>query len=296
MSFEVRISFAASTASQSASWIRYSSVRIFRSWRLWRTISPAIFIVVGSATTRACRPIFRFAHTSPTCWIAPCPITTKRGSSIDFDFENPLRSGALSPSPRSRTNFPRLLKHASPGLRREIHRDTPWRHRVHGPQLPLSKANPNRRGRIRDGVPRRHPSPPTLVFARREPMNNFYIAHSGWERVVSRLPLLTVLDVAVAGERTVSLARAEEEFLKGNELCDAKNFADALGHYDRAVEFGLTDHVGWNNTGVALDSLGLHEDALSCYDRSIAANPAYEIAWYYAGNALPILAPYLWTE
>ena len=85
-------------------------------------------------------------------------------------------------------------------------------------------------------------------------LNNFYIAHPGWERTVSRLPLFAVLDVAVTEERSVALARAEEEFLKGNELCDVKNFGDALGHYDRAIELGLRDHVVWNNKGVALRS------------------------------------------
>jgi len=106
---------------------------------------------------------------------------------------------------------------------------------------------------------------------------------------VSRLPLFAVLDVAVTEERSVALARAEEEFLKGNELCDAKNFADALGRYDRAIELGLRDHVVWNNKGVALDSLGRHEDALGCYDKSLAANPSYEIAWYNRGNAYSYL-------
>src|SRR5439155_17720750 len=85
-------------------------------------------------------------------------------------------------------------------------------------------------------------------------LNNFYIAHSGWERAVSRLPLLALLDVAVTEDPSVALARAEEEFLKGNELCDAKRFEEALGHYDRAVAFGLTDHVAWNNKVEALDS------------------------------------------
>ena len=92
-------------------------------------------------------------------------------------------------------------------------------------------------------------------------MNNFYIAHFESERAVSRLPLFAVLDVAVAEDRSVALARAEEEFLRGNELCDAKRFDEALGHYDRAIEFGLVDHVVWNNKGVALDSVGRHEDA-----------------------------------
>src|SRR5438445_6555267 len=148
----------------------------------------------------------------------------------------------------------------------------------------------------RHGVSSRSAPRGRIESPRRDSLNKFYIARSGWERTVSRLPLFAVLDVAVTEDRSVALARAEEEFLKGNELCDAKNFADALGHYDRAIELGLRDHVVWNNKGVALDSIGRHEDALSCYDRSIAANPAYEIAWYYAGNALPILAPYLWTE
>jgi len=53
---------------------------------------------------------------------------------------------------------------------------------------------------------------------------------------VSRVPLLALLDIAVAEDRPVALARAEEEFLKGNELCDAKRFDEALGHYDRAVD------------------------------------------------------------
>src|SRR5881296_1943403 len=110
-SFDVRISLAVITACQFASGIRYSSVLIFRSWRERTAASPAIFIVVGSATRRARRPIFRFAHTSPTCLIASWPMTTDRGSSIDFDFEKPSRSPALRPSPlRTGRTSPRYLK------------------------------------------------------------------------------------------------------------------------------------------------------------------------------------------
>ena len=85
-----------------------------------------------------------------------------------------------------------------------------------GRSYPYSRVTEDRNDRVGDGVPRgiRRSRRPRSRDAKS--LNNFYIAHSGWERVVSRLPLFTVLGVAVAGERTLSLARAEEEFLKGN--------------------------------------------------------------------------------
>ncbi len=105
-------------------------------------------------------------------------------------------------------------------------------------------------------------------------------------------PFLVFVAAVEVGEKAVALARAEEEFLKGNELCDARRFEDAVVRYDRAIELGLRDHVVWNNKGVALDSLGRHEDAVACYEKSLAANSEYEIAWYNKGNAYSYLGQY----
>jgi len=107
---------------------------------------------------------------------------------------------------------------------------------------------------------------------------------------VTRVPFFTLLAATITEDRSVSLARAEEEFLKGNELCDAKRFTEALARYDRAIELGLRDHVVWNNKGVALDSVGRHEDALGCYDKSLAADRSYVIAWYHRRNAYSYLS------
>src|SRR3989304_7372389 len=87
--------------------------------------------------------------------------------------------------------------------------------------------------------------------------------HAPW----SPPPSLAFVAAVEVGEKAVALARAEEEFLKGNELCDAKRFEDAVVRYDRAIEVGLRDHVVWNNKGVALASLGRHEEAVACYEK-----------------------------
>src|SRR5881397_3864874 len=81
------------------------------------------------------------------------------------------------------------------------------------------------------------------------------------------------LDVETA-QRTDSAA--EEEFVRGNALCDSRQFEAAIPHYDRAIELGQNDEVVWNNRGVALDSLGRHEESLESYRKALQANAAYE--------------------
>ena len=73
------------------------------------------------------------------------------------------------------------------------------------------------------------------------------------------LPLAFTIAAPAASE---DLARGEAEFLRGNALCDARDYAPALACYERATALGYEDQVLWNNRGVALDGLGLHEDAI----------------------------------
>src|SRR5512137_1769799 len=81
------------------------------------------------------------------------------------------------------------------------------------------------------------------------------------------------------------LARGESEFLRGNALCDARQFEDAIEAYDHAVALGFSDHVLWNNRGVALDGLGRSVDAVASYRKALAQKADYEVAWYNLGNA-----------
>ena len=98
-------------------------------------------------------------------------------------------------------------------------------------------------------------------------------------------PFLLPALAAPAGD----LAAGEAAFLEGNALCDARRYAEALPHYDRAIAFGYEDHVIWNNKGVALDSLGRHEEAVDAYEEALRRRPMYEIAWYNLGNAYAYL-------
>jgi tetratricopeptide (TPR) repeat protein len=85
--------------------------------------------------------------------------------------------------------------------------------------------------------------------------------------------------LVVTGKKATDRRRAEEEFLRGNILCDERNYRDAVSHYDKAIELGFDDEVVFNNKGVALDSLGDHREALECYEQAVALSPEYEIAW-----------------
>jgi len=98
--------------------------------------------------------------------------------------------------------------------------------------------------------------------------------------------------MAIHADATPADSEAEGEFLRGNALCDARRFSEALAYYERAIELGLRDEVVWNNRGVALDSVGRHEEALQSYRHALKANPAYETAWYNMGNAFSYLGQY----
>src|SRR5213596_4055184 len=104
-----------------------------------------------------------------------------------------------------------------------------------------------------------------------------------------RLPLAVALATVPLAQDP---ARGEAEFLRGNAHCDAREFADALGCYERAAAFGYEDHVIWNNRGVALDGLGRHEDSIQAYTRALQRNPKYEIAAYNLRNAFAQLGQF----
>src|SRR3972149_2057030 len=109
---------------------------------------------------------------------------------------------------------------------------------------------------------------------------------------LSPLPFLAFVAAVEVGEKAVALARAEEEFLKGNELCDAKRFEDAVVRYDRAIELGLRDHVALYDKGVALAQLGRTRKALECYERLSDMDANNEVAWFRKGLLLEQLAKF----
>ncbi|MGD1936017.1 MAG: tetratricopeptide repeat protein [Cyanophyceae cyanobacterium] len=55
---------------------------------------------------------------------------------------------------------------------------------------------------------------------------------------------------------------------------------DAIASYERAIEIKLDDHEAWTNRGMALVDLDRFEDAIASYDKALEIKPDYHDAWY----------------
>src|SRR3972149_9899922 len=88
------------------------------------------------------------------------------------------------------------------------------------------------------------------------------------------------LAFSALGEVPVTALPGEEAFLAANALCDSRRYEEAVGKYSQAIAAGYADEVVWNNKGVALDSLGRHEEALVAYKESLRVDVKYAVAWH----------------
>lgn len=86
--------------------------------------------------------------------------------------------------------------------------------------------------------------------------------------------------------------KAEQLFLQGNSLFDARRYQDAIAIYEEAITAKPDSADIWINRGNALASLQKYKDALSSYDKAIALQPEKDEAWYNRGNVLMTLQNY----
>jgi len=79
---------------------------------------------------------------------------------------------------------------------------------------------------------------------------------------------------------------------KGIALRNLKKYQEAITCYDKAIELKLDYEAAYINKGVALSDLGNHSDAITCYDKAIELKLNYAEAYYNKGNALSNLGNY----
>ena len=58
------------------------------------------------------------------------------------------------------------------------------------------------------------------------------------------------------------------------------------------MEKNPDDPIIRNNYGVALDAVGMHEEAIAQYDYAIQVNPEYPTAWYNKANSLTFIGEF----
>ena len=76
---------------------------------------------------------------------------------------------------------------------------------------------------------------------------------------------------------------------KGVSLAALKQYEEAIGCYDRALQIDPRYTFAWIGKGVALAELGHDEEAIGCYDKALAINPRDDTAWSNKGAALKSL-------
>ncbi len=64
---------------------------------------------------------------------------------------------------------------------------------------------------------------------------------------------------------------------KGDQAFRARNYAEALACYEKAIELSPGNKVAWNNKGLTLARLGRDEEAMDAYLKSIELDPHYNI-------------------
>jgi len=65
---------------------------------------------------------------------------------------------------------------------------------------------------------------------------------------------------------------------KGQSLMDDGKFDDALGFFEQALLLNQTDPDLWNYKGIALRSLGRHEESMECFNKSLEIDPRDKFA------------------
>ena len=73
---------------------------------------------------------------------------------------------------------------------------------------------------------------------------------------------------------------------KGIALNTLGKHQEAIKCYDKSLEINPRDAVAWSNKGTALNTLGKYQDAIKCYDKSLEITPRDAGAWSNKGLAL----------
>jgi tetratricopeptide (TPR) repeat protein len=76
---------------------------------------------------------------------------------------------------------------------------------------------------------------------------------------------------------------------KGVALDSLGRHEEAIKYFDKAIELDPNLSPVWNNKGIALEKLGRYEEAIKYYDKAIEINPDYADAWNNKGVALDTL-------
>ena len=69
----------------------------------------------------------------------------------------------------------------------------------------------------------------------------------------------------------------------------ASNQAEAISHFDKAIQLDPDTAVYYRNRGVAYNGLGQYENSIADYTKAIQLDPDYALAYYNRGVVLGIL-------
>ncbi len=79
---------------------------------------------------------------------------------------------------------------------------------------------------------------------------------------------------------------------EANSYYYAKKYDKAIERYDRILEQDLNDAKALNNKGIALDSLGRSQDAITYFDKALDIDPNDAYTLYNKGTSLGQLGSY----
>ncbi len=99
-----------------------------------------------------------------------------------------------------------------------------------------------------------------------------------------RIAVLIAVVVAVAlGFEVRTLFRSPNQSSQGDALYDKGQYAEAIEHYNKAIELNPVSEAVYANKGSALRMLGRYAEAIAALDKAIALNPQYILAYNERG-------------